>query len=113
MVSMGTQNLDCRRAPLEMLGYYRTGESHVHGAPSVLADNSRARPRSNRSRAVRPSLDRASCSSSSRCISPRAPNVPPTTVNRGCWRSVAVTADGDRRFTEKHETAGQRVSDAM
>jgi hypothetical protein len=41
----------------------------------------------------------------------RAPNVPPSTVNSGCWRSVAVTVNEYRGLARKRETAGQRGSD--
>jgi hypothetical protein len=41
----------------------------------------------------------------------RAPNVPPTTVNGGSWRSVSVTADKANTSTQKHKTVGQRGSD--
>jgi hypothetical protein len=41
----------------------------------------------------------------------RAPNVLPGTVNRGRWRSVAVTVNEHRGLARKRETAGQRVSD--
>src|ERR1017187_6455705 len=41
----------------------------------------------------------------------RAPNVPPTTVNNGLWRSVSVTASEDSRLVRNVETAGQKVSD--